>query len=426
MDIISKKNDGQTLSFEEINFMVEGYLGEDIDDNEMSAFLRAVYLNDLESDETIALTRSMLETGKVLDLSDIEGFKIDKHSTGGVGDKLSLIVVPLLAATGVKVPKLSGHALGHTGGTIDKLQAIPGFTTVLTIEQFKYQLKAVGAVIAGQSRDFTPADGKIYALRDRTDTVSSIPLIASSIMSKKLAAGSDGIVLDIKVGSGAFMKDLSDAVKLAETMIEIAKATGIGATAILTNMDEPLGKAIGDSNEVAEAIETLKGKGPVDVRELTLVVGSLMLILAGGARSIDEAKGILSKKLDDGGGLRKFREIIIAQGGDDRVVEDNSLLPMGIDKKIFHKGQAGYLRFKDVEYLGHAYRVLSMDEHGEYRPGAGLNLLKKAGDEVGAGEDLIEIVHSGGDIDLAFSYIDKGIEIVDSPMKEPLIYDIIR
>ncbi len=426
IDIISKKRDGLTLSFKELKFMVEGYLFGDIDDARMSSFLMAIYLKGLGSDETISLTRAMLGTGKVLDLSSVDGFKVDKHSTGGVGDKLSLILVPLLASAGVKVPKLSGHALGHTGGTINKLMAIPGLKTNLSMDSFRSQLETVGAVFAGQSSEFAPADGKIYALRDRTGTVSSIPLIASSIMSKKLAAGSDGIVLDIKVGSGAFMKDLGSARRLAKMMIEIAKESGLKAIAVLSNMNEPLGRAIGDSNEVVEAIETLRGKGPEDLRELTMVVGSLMLLLSGGVKSVEEAREILKIKLDGGDGLSKFKEIISAQGGDSRVVEDSELLPVGKDREVFRKDQGGYLRFKDVECLGHAYRVLSLDGRGEYIPGAGLYLLKKSGEKVEKKEGLIEIVHNGGDIGAALSYIEKSIELVDRPTKEPLIYDIIH
>lgn len=426
IDIISKKRDGLSLSFKELKFMVEGYLFGDIDDVRMSSFLMAIYLNGLGSDETISLTKAMLGTGKVLDLSSVDGFKVDKHSTGGVGDKLSLILVPLLASAGVKVPKLSGHALGHTGGTINKLMAIPGFKTDLSMDSFRSQLETVGAVFAGQSSEFAPADGKIYALRDRTGTVSSIPLIASSIMSKKLAVGSDGIVLDIKVGSGAFMKDLGSARRLAKTMIEIAKESGLKAIAVLSNMNEPLGRAIGDSNEVVEAIETLRGKGPADLRELTMVVGSLMLLLSGGVKNVEEAREILKVKLDSGDGLSKFKEIISAQGGDSRVVEEVELLPFGKKREVFRKDQSGYMRFKDVECLGYAYRVLSLDNRGEYKSGAGLYLLKKSGEKVGKKEGLIEIVHNGGDIGAALSYIEKSIEVVDRPMKEPLIHDIIH
>ena len=319
-DLILKKRQGNTLTKEEIQWMIREYTDGKIPDYQMSAMMMAVCFQGLDKEETYELTMAMAQSGEMLDLSGIEGVKVDKHSTGGVGDKTSLALTPIVASLGIPVAKMSGRGLGHTGGTIDKLESIPGFSTQLTDEQFEEQVNTIGVSIMGQTKDLAPADKLLYALRDVTATVDQISLIASSIMSKKLAAGADAILLDVKTGSGAFMKEESEAVKLAQEMVDIGKSAGRKMTAVITNMDEPLGMAVGNILEVKEAIDTLKGNGPKDFTELVETLASHMLILGGIAEKFDEALSMVRGAVRDGKALDKFKQFVSAQGGDTRYI----------------------------------------------------------------------------------------------------------
>jgi pyrimidine-nucleoside phosphorylase len=321
-DIILNKRNGQALSAEEIDFLIKGYMSGAVPDYQMTAFLMAVFFRGMNSTETGALTMAMVNSGEIVDLSAINGIKVDKHSTGGVGDKTTLILGPLVAAAGVPVAKMSGRGLGHTGGTIDKLEAIPGFKTALTKDEFIASVNRINIAIGGQTGNLAPADKKMYALRDVTATVDSIPLIASSVMSKKIAAGADAIVLDVKVGSGAFMKKLDDAVTLAKAMVSIGTNLGRETVALITDMDQPLGKCVGNSLEVFEAVECLNNRGPEDLRELCLALGAQMVYLAGKADSTDEARTILEKLIAGGQALTKFKELVVNQNGDVNVIEN--------------------------------------------------------------------------------------------------------
>ncbi|MCP2239774.1 pyrimidine-nucleoside phosphorylase [Thermoanaerobacterium thermosaccharolyticum] len=326
-DLIMKKRDGGTFTKDEIDFIISSYTKDYIPDYQMSALLMAIYFNGMTNEETANMTMAMAHSGDVLDLSEIKGIKVDKHSTGGVADTTTLVLAPLVAACGAPVAKMSGRGLGHTGGTIDKLESIPGMRVELSEKEFIDNVNKHGIAVVGQSSNLTPADKKLYALRDVTATVDSIPLIASSIMSKKIASGADGIVLDVKVGRGAFMKDIESAKKLANLMVEIGNSVGRKTIAHVTNMDEPLGLAIGNSLEVVEAIDVLKGNGSKDLLDVCMVLGADMLTIAGVAKNTDEAKKMMEEALTSGKALEKFKEFIKAQGGDERIVDDLSLLP---------------------------------------------------------------------------------------------------
>ncbi len=327
IDLILAKRNGKEHSKDDIKFLIEGLMDHTVADYQMSSWLMAVCWRGMTMDETAALTDAMANSGQVLDLSDVGSIVGDKHSTGGVGDKTTLVFVPMLAALGIPMAKLSGRGLGHTGGTIDKLEAIPGFDCSLPIDKFIAQVKKIGAAIAGQTQELAPADGKIYALRDVTGTVESIPLIAASVMSKKIAAGSNLIILDVKCGAGAFMSTEAEASELARTMVEVGRRLNRPVSAVVTDMDQPLGNAVGHTVEVIEAIETLKGRGPADLHELCLALGSLALITAGKARNEADAREQLKNVLHSGAALRKFVELVEAQGGDPKVVDDYSLMP---------------------------------------------------------------------------------------------------
>jgi len=395
-DIIAAKRDGRELTPDEIGSMISGYTAGDIPDYQMSAWLMAICIRGMTDDETLALTQAMVASGEVLDLSSIPGVKIDKHSTGGVGDKTTLVLVPLLAAAGLKVAKMSGRSLGHTGGTIDKLESIPGMSLSLDRSRFLEQVRGIGMAISAQTDSLAPADRKIYALRDATATVESVPLIAASVMSKKIAAGADVILLDVKCGSGAFMKNLRAARELARTMTWIGERSGRRVAAAITDMDQPLGMAIGNSLEVGEAIETLSGGGPRDLRELCLGLGALGMSTALGA-SRAEAEEHLASLLASGAAREKLARLITAQGGDARVIDDPSILPQAQRRVQVAAEDSGYVVSVDAEALGTAAMMLGagrMKKDDAVDPSAGIILRKKVGDAAARGEVLADLLYN--------------------------------
>lgn len=395
-DIIEKKKSGKELSKEEISFFINGYVREKIPDYQVSALLMAICINGMTSEETAELTKAMLESGEKLDLSAISGIKVDKHSTGGVGDKTTLIVLPIVAACGVYVPKMSGRGLGYTGGTIDKLESIPGFRFSLTKEEFFRLVNQVGFSITHQSGNLVPADKKIYALRDVTATVESIPLIASSIMSKKLALGSDCILLDVKTGSGAFMKDFESSLNLAKTMVEIGKSSQKETAAVITNMDSPLGNAVGNSLEVIEACETLKGHGPEDLTKLSIYLAANMLYLAGKG-SLSKCKELASDAIDNGTAFSKLKELISAQGGDIEVLDNYTKFPQAKFFKEIISDSEGYITDLNAEKCGTVSVVLGAgreNKDSEIDLSAGIVFSKKIGDYVKPGDIIAKIYSS--------------------------------
>ncbi len=397
----------------------------------MAAFLMAVWFRGMSVRETSALTMAMVRSGETLDLSAIPGRKVDKHSTGGVGDKTSLVLVPLVASAGVKVAKLSGRGLGHTGGTLDKLEAIPGFRTELSPAALVEQVTRIGCAIAGQSARLVPADKRLYALRDRTATVESVPLIASSVMSKKIAGGSDAIVLDVKTGSGAFMKTLADARGLARTMVGIGREVGRPTSAVISRMDQALGTAVGNALEVDEAIHTLRGEGPEDLRELCLVLGAQMVVLAGLAPDSRSARPILEERFRRGDALRKLGEMVGAQGGDATVVEQPARLPRAAIQHPAVSPQDGIVTAIDAEALGVAAMRLGAGRaraDDPIEPGAGLVLHRKVGDRVRRGEPLA-ILHTGvaGRLDDAVPRVQAAYRIgAEAPEEQPLVVEIVE
>ncbi|HHX93900.1 MAG TPA: pyrimidine-nucleoside phosphorylase [Tenericutes bacterium] len=385
VDIIEKKRDGETLTSEEIEYVIQNYTSDEIPDYQMSALLMAIYYNGMSKEECIKLTEEILNSGKTIDLSKIKGIRVDKHSTGGVGDKVTLVLGPLVASTGLSFTKMSGRGLGYTGGTIDKLESIDGFKTNISLENFYKQVNDIKIAIIGQTEDLAPADKKIYALRDVTGTVDSIPLIASSIMAKKLAGGADKIVLDVKVGHGAFMKNKIDATILANTMVEIGKNLGKETVAYITDMNEPLGYAVGNILEVKEAIDILKGKGPKDVLEVSLALASEMLVLGKIAPNQKEARKILKEKLESEEAFKKFREFVKYQGGNVKWIDNPDLIPKA--KRIIpvYLNQEGYVASLNALNIGKAARILGAGRNkkeDDIDPLVGVVLNCKVGDRV--------------------------------------------
>jgi pyrimidine-nucleoside phosphorylase len=398
-ELIKRKRDGGALGAAEITALVEGYTAGRIPDYQLAAFCMAVYFRGMDAAESLALAEAMLHSGDVLDLSAIPGPKIDKHSTGGVGDKVSLPLAALAAACGLKVPMVSGRGLGHTGGTLDKLESIPGFSVDLPVARFVELVRDLGVGLAGQSDRIAPADRLLYALRDVTATVESIPLIAASIMSKKLAEGIDGLVLDVKVGRGAFMKTPGQARELARALIAIGRGAGKRVTALLTAMDQPLGFAIGNALEVVESIELLRGGGPADLRELTVALTAEMLLLGRLAPGLAEARRDVEAAIDDGRGLAKWRQMVEAQGGDPRVVDDTGRLPQAATLRELAAPVAGVVEAIDGEALGLAAMALGAGRarvEDRVDPAVGLRLRKKVGDRVERGEPLLVIHRNAG------------------------------
>lgn len=390
-DLIATKRDGGELSTEEIDFMIQGYTRGDIPDYQMSAMCMAILLRGMNDRETLDMTMSMMHSGETLDLSPIDGMKADKHSTGGVGDKTSLVLCPMVAACGLKIAKMSGRGLGHTGGTIDKLESFPGFHTGISEERFFKNVNEIGISIMGQTADIDPADKKIYALRDVTGTVPSIPLIVSSIMSKKLASGADIIVLDVKCGSGAFMKTLDEAKKLAEGLTRVGRLAGKKCAAVITDMDQPLGSAVGNALEVKEAIAVLKGEKQGDLLELCLSIGSLMLAEAGMVESVEQGRERLLVSIADGSALNKLAQMVTAQDGDSRAVYDTSMLPDAAVKLPVSASRAGYVRRIEAEQVGLVSMHLGggrVTKESEIDLSVGVVLDKKVGDYVTESESL--------------------------------------
>ncbi len=429
---INRKKRGEKLLYEEVNSIISAYYNGEIPDYQMSALLMAIYFRGMDDEEMAALTLALVNTGERIDLSGVAGYKIDKHSTGGVGDKTTLIAIPLAASSGVKVAKMAGRGLGHTGGTIDKLESIKGFKTALTRLEFIANLQSYGMAISGQTDRLTPGDRKIYALRDVTATVDSIPLIASSIMSKKIAAGANGVVLDVKCGSGAFMKTLGESRKLAEAMTGIARIAGIRAVAVITDMNQPLGMEAGNANEVMEAIDVLKGQGPGDITKIALEMASQMAVMGGAYENIDEARKELAKKLKTGEALEKFRQLIKAQHGEEKTVDDpHRYLPEAARHIDVRANESGYVTGMDTEASGYAavyagagrLKKEDMVDHA-----AGITLYRKTGDRVQAG-DVLCTIHTGrdgADTDAAVRYAEAAFMIGrDKPTAGKLIYETI-
>lgn len=430
VDLIHKKQLKKELTEAEIKWMIEGYTNESIPDYQMSAMAMAIYFNEMTAIERSALTMAMVESGDQIDLSPINGVKVDKHSTGGVGDTTTLILAPLVASVGVPVAKMSGRGLGHTGGTIDKLEAIPGFTIEMDQQSFIELVNKNKVAVVGQSGNLTPADKKMYALRDVTSTVESIPLIASSIMSKKIAAGADAIVLDVKTGAGAFMKSVEQAEELARTMVEIGKSVGRDTMAVLSDMSQPLGNAIGNGLEVKEAIDTLKGQGPEDLTELCLVLGSQMAYLGGIGDSLEEACAQLEENLANGKALEVFRTFIDAQGGDSSVVDQpDEILPQANVVEEVVADQSGVISEIVADEIGVAAMMLGAGretKESEIDLSAGLYLHKKVGDTIEKGEALATLYTNKEQVDEVKEKILENIKISDEGQAPELIYEIIK
>lgn len=429
IDIIEKKRDGYELTTEEIQFFIKGYTDGTIPDYQASALLMAIYFQGMNHRERKDLTMAMVHSGDQVDLSKIEGIKVDKHSTGGVGDTTTLVLGPLVASVGVPVAKMSGRGLGHTGGTIDKLESFPGFHVEITKDEFIQLVNEQKIAVVGQSGNLTPADKKLYALRDVTGTVNSIPLIASSIMSKKIAAGADCIVLDVKVGSGAFMKNVADAKELAETMVEIGNSVGRRTMAVISDMDQPLGFAIGNALEVKEAISTLKGTGPQDLTELCLTLGSQMVYLAKKAESVDEARQMLILAIQSGKALEKMKSFITSQGGDAACIDDPEKLPQAKYKIELPAKASGWIEKMMADKIGLAAMQLGAGretKESKIDLAVGIVLNKKVGDPIEQGESILTIYSNSENIEEVKNLLYHSIKISHAKISPPpLIHEII-
>ena len=428
IDIIEKKRDGKSLTREEIEFFVNGYTHEEVPDYQASSLAMAIFFQDMNDEERAALTMSMVNSGEKIDLSDINGIKVDKHSTGGVGDTTTLVLAPLVAAVGVPVAKMSGRGLGHTGGTIDKLESVKGFNVEISEKDFIKLVNDNQVAVIGQSGNLTPADKKLYALRDVTGTVNSIPLIASSIMSKKIAAGADAIVLDVKTGSGAFMKTLDDAEALAHAMVRIGNNVGRNTMAIISDMSQPLGNAIGNALELKEAIATLKGNGPKDLTELVLTLGSQMVVLAEQAASLDEARQMLIDAIKSGKALNKFKTFLSNQGGDDSIVDSPEKLPSAKYQVEFKAKKDGYITEIIANEIGVASMMLGAGRQTKEDVidlGVGIMLNKKVGEHVEKGENILTIHTNTKEIDDILYKLDNSITIESKGEAPTLIHKII-
>lgn len=429
VDLIAKKRDGEALTKEEIDFMIEGYTKDEIPDYQMSAMAMALYFQDMTTDERVNLTMAMVNSGDTVDLSGINGIKVDKHSTGGVGDTTTLILAPLVASVGVPVAKMSGRGLGHTGGTIDKLESIKGFQVELDGQTFNDLVNKNKVAVVGQSGNLTPADKKLYALRDVTATVNSIPLIASSIMSKKIASGADAIVLDVKTGSGAFMENLDDAKALAKAMVGIGNGAGRQTIGVISDMNQPLGFAVGNALEVKEAIDTLNGHGPEDLTELCLTLGSHMVHLAKKADSIDEARAMLVEAIESGRALDTFKVFVEGQGGDASVIDHPDLLPQAKMTKAILAETSGYVQEIIADEVGVAAGMLGagrMTKESEIDLAVGLVLHKKVGDYVEKGDVLVTLHTNTDDTVEVEAKVKQAYRLHDEkPEARRLIYDVI-
>ncbi len=433
-DLILKKRNGQALTITEIDYLVSGYVGGSIPDYQMSALAMAIYFRGMNDEETLNLTRAMINSGETISLKSIPGTKVDKHSTGGVGDTTTLVLAPLVAAAGAPVAKLSGRGLGHTGGTLDKLESIPGFSTEMSVDDLVTAVKEIGVAVAGQTGNLVPADKMLYALRDVTATVDSMPLIAGSIMSKKLAAGADALVLDVKTGDGAFLKSREEAFELARSMVSIGNGAGKKTVAIVTNMDQPLGRAVGNALEVEEAILTLRGEGPPDLEELCIFLGGWMLTLSGKCSDPHEGREKLAEMIKSGKAINKFKELVNRQHGNDAVAEDLSLLPSTANKVNVKTASAGYVRRIKAETIGVAAMTLGAGRENKdsiIDPAVGITVNKKIGDKVKIGETLA-VIHAREDatpelVDAVEEMILSAYELHSEPVEKPdLIFGTVE
>ncbi len=430
VDLIHRKRDGEELSPDEIAFLIEGYTRDEIPDYQMSAFLMATFFSGMSDREVTTLTQRMVESGQTLDLSGVPGVKVDKHSTGGVGDKTSLIAAPLAAAAGVVIPMISGRALGHTGGTLDKLESIPGFRTDLSVDEFRDHLVRHKLAFIGQTAEIAPADGKLYALRDATATVESIPLIASSIMSKKLAVGLDALVLDVKVGSGAFMKRQIDARRLSQMMVGIGRRMDKRVQALITDMNQPLGYAVGNALEIMEVSQTLQNAGPTDLTRISLELAARMIYLGKIAPTLEEAREIAQARLLDGSGYRKFKEVIQAQGGNPQVLDRFDLLPNATGVREITSPRAGYVSAIEAEYIGLASSMIGAGrdrKEDTIDPAVGVILEVKTGQKVDAGAVLCRLYYTREDrLDEAAQLIEDAFRISAQPPEDrELILEVV-
>ncbi|MCT4488882.1 pyrimidine-nucleoside phosphorylase [Levilactobacillus parabrevis] len=429
VDIIDKKRNGGELTKEEIQTFVDGVVSGEIPDYQTSAFLMATYFKDMTDAERSELTMAMMKSGDHLDLSSIDGVKVDKHSTGGVGDKTSIPLAPIVAALGIPVPMISGRGLGHTGGTLDKLEAIPGYQVEISEADFIKQVQNEGLAIVGATGNIAPADKKIYALRDVTDTVDSIPLIASSIMSKKIASGTDALVIDVKTGSGAFMKTLDDSRELAKALVGIGKGVGMNCMAIISDMNQPLGNAIGNALEIKESIDLLKGEAPADITDLVLTLGSYMVVMSGKTDSMAEARKMCEGTITDGSALKKFGDMVAAQGGDRSVVDHPEIMPQAKYKIPLPAKTSGVVSRVEADEMGVASMLLGggrqkADDKLDYA--VGIMMSKKVGDKVAAGDSLLTIYSDRENVDDIKELLYANIEISDSAEPLTLIHETVR